>query len=119
MTLYVPTGTLKILNFPSASVDAPNEVPSTNTFVPANGSPVSASITVPDIFPFIPAKTNVGISIKIRNRLNCFIVAISYFSMLAVIGVIKLSFSAKLVIVCVTFETLILINSFALILYFK
>ena len=69
-TSYFPGGMFIIKKFPSKSVAAPRLVPMIITFAPISGSPVVASIILPDIFPVVPAKTCPlnRISIKLNNE---------------------------------------------------
>ena len=66
-TSYVPTGTFKMINEPSAFAAAPRTVPSRRTLAPARGSPVLMSVTTPTTLPVACANTHIGKIIRIAN----------------------------------------------------
>src|SRR4030042_1810401 len=63
-TRYVPAGTYNTVYSPFSSVAAPRSVPSTITSAPIRGSPVSLSVTLPDIRPYSEAKSSAPIKSK-------------------------------------------------------
>ena len=75
---YVPGGTCKIKYLPFRSVAAPSGVPSTITFAPIKGSPVSLLVTVPEILPVVPPKSNWSVKIRASTILAlCFLMDIT------------------------------------------